>query len=168
MALLKLTILLIKPKIIMKKRYLILLTAIASLQGYSQTPAPATPVANDYGISWYGFLRTDYIWDTRKSASVREDQLNLYPLDKSINAGDGNDANAVGQSNFLSVVSRLGVKVKGPDVWGAKVSGTLEADFFGNFEVPFKSIEKLIVPSAAEIEINNRARSAKLRIAEKK
>jgi 16S rRNA (cytosine1402-N4)-methyltransferase len=34
--------------------------------------------------------------------------------------------------------------------------------------VPFKSIEKLIVPSAAEIEINNRARSAKLRVAEKK
>jgi 16S rRNA (cytosine1402-N4)-methyltransferase len=46
--------------------------------------------------------------------------------------------------------------------------GEPERDFFGNFEVPFKSIEKLIVPSAAEIEINNRARSAKLRIAEKK
>lgn len=41
-------------------------------------------------------------------------------------------------------------------------------DFFGNFEVPFKSIEKLIVPSTEEIERNNRARSAKLRIAEKK
>ena len=46
--------------------------------------------------------------------------------------------------------------------------GEPERDFFGNFEVPFKSIEKLIVPSAAEIEINNRARSAKLRVAEKK
>jgi hypothetical protein len=121
-------------KIIMKKRYLFLLLSIASLKGYSQTPAPAAPAANDYSISWYGFVRTDYMWDTRKSAQVREDHLNLYPLDKSINAGDGKDANAVGQSNFLSVVSRLGVKVKGPDVWGAKVSGTLEGDFFGNFE----------------------------------
>ena len=46
--------------------------------------------------------------------------------------------------------------------------GEPERDFFGNFEVPFKIIEKLIVPSAAEIEINNRARSAKLRVAEKK
>lgn len=43
-----------------------------------------------------------------------------------------------------------------------------EKDFFGRFEVPFKLIGKLIVPSAAEIKINNRARSAKLRIAEKK
>jgi 16S rRNA (cytosine1402-N4)-methyltransferase len=46
--------------------------------------------------------------------------------------------------------------------------GEPERDFFGNFSVPFKNIGKLIVPSEAEIKINNRARSAKLRIAEKK
>ncbi|WP_202390744.1 16S rRNA (cytosine(1402)-N(4))-methyltransferase RsmH [Flavobacterium sp. Sd200] len=46
--------------------------------------------------------------------------------------------------------------------------GEPERDFFGNFEVPFKSIEKLIVPTEEEIQINNRARSAKLRVAEKK
>jgi 16S rRNA (cytosine1402-N4)-methyltransferase len=45
--------------------------------------------------------------------------------------------------------------------------GEPERDFFGNFEVPFKIIEKLIVPTAAEISMNNRARSAKLRVAEK-
>ncbi len=46
--------------------------------------------------------------------------------------------------------------------------GEPERDFFGNFSVPFKSIEKLIVPSDKEIKENNRARSAKLRVAEKK
>jgi 16S rRNA (cytosine1402-N4)-methyltransferase len=46
--------------------------------------------------------------------------------------------------------------------------GEPERDFFGNFSVPFKSIEKLIVPTDEEIKENNRARSAKLRIAEKK
>lgn len=46
--------------------------------------------------------------------------------------------------------------------------GEPEKDFFGRFEVPFKNIGKLIVPSEEEIKINNRARSAKLRIAEKK
>jgi len=45
--------------------------------------------------------------------------------------------------------------------------GEPERDFFGNFSVPFKTIGKLIVPDADEIKINNRARSAKLRIAEK-
>ena len=45
--------------------------------------------------------------------------------------------------------------------------GEPERDFFGNFSVPFKTIGKLIVPDSAEIKSNNRARSAKLRIAEK-
>ncbi|MBP1223709.1 16S rRNA (cytosine1402-N4)-methyltransferase [Flavobacterium sp. 1355] len=45
--------------------------------------------------------------------------------------------------------------------------GEPERDFYGNFSVPFKTIGKLIVPDDAEIKINNRARSAKLRIAEK-
>lgn len=45
--------------------------------------------------------------------------------------------------------------------------GEPERDFFGNFSVPFKTIGKLIIPSDEEIKINNRARSAKLRIAEK-
>jgi 16S rRNA (cytosine1402-N4)-methyltransferase len=45
--------------------------------------------------------------------------------------------------------------------------GEPERDFFGNFSVPFKLVGKLIVPTDAEIKINNRARSAKLRIAEK-
>ncbi len=45
--------------------------------------------------------------------------------------------------------------------------GEPERDVFGNFEVPLKKVGKLIIPSAEEIKRNNRARSAKLRIAEK-
>jgi 16S rRNA (cytosine1402-N4)-methyltransferase len=45
--------------------------------------------------------------------------------------------------------------------------GEPEKDAFGRFEVPFKAVGKFIIPSKAEIKLNNRARSAKLRIAEK-
>lgn len=45
--------------------------------------------------------------------------------------------------------------------------GEPEKDMFGNFTVPLKKIGKLIIPTQEEIKINNRARSAKLRIAEK-
>ncbi len=45
--------------------------------------------------------------------------------------------------------------------------GVPEKDVFGRFFTPFKPIGKLIVPSDQEIEKNNRARSAKLRIAER-
>jgi 16S rRNA (cytosine1402-N4)-methyltransferase len=40
-----------------------------------------------------------------------------------------------------------------------------EKDFYGNVYLPFKKDGKLIIPSYEEIKQNNRARSAKLRIA---
>tara|TARA_B110000971_G_scaffold185087_1_gene193083 strand:+ start:2054 stop:2953 length:900 start_codon:yes stop_codon:yes gene_type:complete len=43
--------------------------------------------------------------------------------------------------------------------------GEPEKDFFGNIEVPMQKVGKLIVPDVKEVKINNRARSAKLRIA---
>jgi len=43
--------------------------------------------------------------------------------------------------------------------------GEPEKDFFGNISVPLEKVGKLIVPTPQEIKRNNRARSAKLRIA---
>ncbi|NKI30409.1 16S rRNA (cytosine(1402)-N(4))-methyltransferase RsmH [Croceivirga thetidis] len=48
-----------------------------------------------------------------------------------------------------------------------KFEGQAEKDFYGNIDVPLKKINGLITPSTEEIEKNNRARSAKLRVAEK-
>lgn len=45
--------------------------------------------------------------------------------------------------------------------------GEPEKDVFGRVEVPFKPVGKFIIPTEEEIAQNNRARSAKLRIAEK-
>ncbi|MDR2385913.1 MAG: 16S rRNA (cytosine(1402)-N(4))-methyltransferase RsmH [Tannerella sp.] len=46
--------------------------------------------------------------------------------------------------------------------------GRAEQDVFGNFNSPFKLIGKMIVPTEKEAIANPRARSAKLRIAEKR
>lgn len=45
--------------------------------------------------------------------------------------------------------------------------GEPEKDVYGKVSVPFKKVGNLIVPSSSEIKNNNRARSAKLRIAER-
>ncbi len=45
--------------------------------------------------------------------------------------------------------------------------GEPEKDFYGNFSVPLKKVGKMIIPNQKEIKQNNRARSAKLRIAVK-
>ncbi|MDH3697788.1 MAG: 16S rRNA (cytosine(1402)-N(4))-methyltransferase RsmH [Flavobacteriaceae bacterium] len=48
-----------------------------------------------------------------------------------------------------------------------KFEGEVEKDFYGNPLAPFKGIGKMIQPSTDEIAENNRARSARLRIAER-
>lgn len=48
------------------------------------------------------------------------------------------------------------------------VEGTVEKDFFGRVQTPLRAVNnKVIVPTEEEVERNPRARSAKLRIAEK-
>ena len=115
----------------MKKTQLILTGVVAVLFGnilFGQEKP------KEWDVSLYGFARADYIFDSRKSAYVREYNLNLYPLDVAKDT-NGEDKNATGSSNFLSVTSRIGVKFKGPDVFKAKISGNIEGDFFGNTEV---------------------------------
>ncbi len=45
--------------------------------------------------------------------------------------------------------------------------GKIEKDFYGNYSIPFKKVGKFITPSEEEIRHNPRARSAKLRVAER-
>ena len=47
------------------------------------------------------------------------------------------------------------------------LEGAIEKDFYGNILTPFKVLEKGLTASADEVERNPRARSAKLRVAEK-
>jgi 16S rRNA (cytosine1402-N4)-methyltransferase len=47
------------------------------------------------------------------------------------------------------------------------LEGKIEKDFYGNILSPFKVIEKGLTASVEEVERNPRARSAKLRVAEK-
>ena len=46
--------------------------------------------------------------------------------------------------------------------------GEPEKDFFGNTNVPLQKLGKLIIPNQEEVKTNNRARSAKLRVAKLK
>ena len=48
-----------------------------------------------------------------------------------------------------------------------KFEGEPDKDFYGNSNVPFRKVGNLVVPSKMEVKTNNRARSAKLRIAER-
>jgi len=102
--------------------------AFASAQTLSEPPK--------YGISFSGFLKTDYFLDTREGVSIREGHFLLFPRNISPDA-NGNDIYASPSFNFLSIQTRLTGRITAPDAFGAKVSGILEADFFGNENAVF-------------------------------
>lgn len=76
----------------------------------------------------------------------------------------------LGEGGRLSLISyhSLEDRLVKRYIRAGQFEGEPEKDFYGNIDVPFKKVGGLIVPSKDEIALNNRARSAKLRIAERK
>jgi len=92
-----------------------------------QLSAQETP---SFGIRFSGFVKTDFWYDSRQVIGSREELFLFYP--KKIQAGaDGKDLNAGGNFNFTAITSRITGKISGPDAFGAKTSGLIEADFSG-------------------------------------
>lgn len=85
----------------------------------------------NFGITFSGFVKNDFFYDTRQTVNIREGHFLLYPSPVLYDT-DSNDINANPSMNFLSIQSRLSGKITGPDAFGAKTSGLIEADFFGN------------------------------------
>lgn len=84
-----------------------------------------------YGISFSGFVKSDVFYDTRQNVSIREGHFLLYPENEFMDANN-KDINAGSNFNMLSIQSRLRGVITGPEAFGAKTSGVIEADFFGN------------------------------------
>lgn len=83
-----------------------------------------------FGIEFTGFVKTDIIWDSRQTVSIREGHFLLYPSNELLDE-NGDDINKKANFNFLNVQTRLLGKISGPDALGAKTSGLIEGEFFG-------------------------------------
>ncbi len=84
-----------------------------------------------FGIKFSGFVKSDLFYDTRQTVNIREGHFLLYP-DAINNDINNKDINATPSFNMLSIQSRLKGAITGPNAFGAKTSGLIEADFFGN------------------------------------
>lgn len=82
-----------------------------------------------FGINWSGFIKTDIFFDSRQTISAREGHFLLWPAAERLDE-NGVDTYARSNFNILSVQSRLTASISGPDAFGAKTSGLIEADFF--------------------------------------
>ncbi|MDD8026691.1 MAG: hypothetical protein PHI34_09250 [Acidobacteriota bacterium] len=91
-----------------------------------------------FGITFSGFVKTDLIYDSRQTVNLREGHYLLYPKPVQTDA-DGRDVNAASSFHMLSIQTRLLGKITGPDAFGAKTSGLIEAEFFGSTEAAINS-----------------------------
>jgi hypothetical protein len=96
------------------------------------SPAAATAQQEQpaYGITFSGFVKTDVMYDSRQTESLREGHFLLYPSAPDYDIY-GKDANEKPNFNILSIQTRLQGKITGPDALGAKTSGLMEGEFFG-------------------------------------
>ncbi|MBE0674107.1 MAG: hypothetical protein IH591_05555 [Bacteroidales bacterium] len=118
------------------KKLLFLLLVPALMRPVPSAAQTQGTTAPAFGISFSGFVKTDYFFDTREGVSIREGHFLLYPKEPNLDE-NGVDINAKSSFNFLSIQSRLTGKITAPDAFGAKVTGVLEADFFGNENASF-------------------------------
>ncbi|MGL4491485.1 MAG: hypothetical protein ACRCT5_01435, partial [Tannerellaceae bacterium] len=67
-----------------------------------------------FELDFYGFVRVDGFYNSRKNVESIEGVFSLYPMGPSYDA-DGKDLNAVPDAGIFAISTRLGLDVKGPD-----------------------------------------------------
>tara|TARA_R110001583_G_scaffold22925_3_gene85433 strand:- start:60 stop:1268 length:1209 start_codon:yes stop_codon:yes gene_type:complete len=113
----------------MKKQFLLTLIAIVGITFYGYGQWNATGDSSTFGISWGGFVKADYLADSRQTVNAREGHFLLFPSLSQIEGGQ--DVNEQANFNILAVQTRLTGKIHGPDFFGMKTSGVIEGAFFG-------------------------------------
>lgn len=110
----------------MKKQFLmVLLAGLAVVQfGNAQEKEKKT------AISWSGYVKADYIFDTRRVAAARNGNYLSYPAPINLDA-NGEDKNSELSLQGYAVEARLKASISGPDFFGMKTGGAIEGDFFG-------------------------------------
>lgn len=81
-------------------------------------------------IKLYGFVRNYACFDTRESMTSNSEQFYYMPKDEAFDA-NGDDINEQPNMMLLSITTRLGANITGPEFLGAKTSAKIEADFAG-------------------------------------
>ena len=84
-----------------------------------------------FNFKFYGFVRNYACYDTRESLTSNSEQF--YYMPKNVYDPDniGEDLNAQPNMMLLSITTRLGLNITGPEFLGAKTSAKIESDFAG-------------------------------------
>lgn len=81
-------------------------------------------------VKLYGFIRNYACYDTRESLTSNSEQFYYMPKDEKLDP-KGDDINEQPNMMLLSITTRLGLNITGPEFLGAKTSAKIESDFAG-------------------------------------
>ncbi len=84
----------------------------------------------DFSFRLSGFVKTDYWLDSRSVIAAREDLFLLFPAKRKPDEF-GKDLNGDPVFNFSAITSRTALHLEGPETFGARLTGLIEADFSG-------------------------------------
>ncbi len=84
----------------------------------------------DLNISFSGFLKNDFMFDTRKNVEAVDGLYTLWPSAPSYDA-NGEDINAKGSARMLNITTRFATRITGLQIGEAKIVGYIEVDFSG-------------------------------------
>lgn len=106
------------------KKVLIGLAGLMGLMGSLRAQSP-------FSLEWHGFVNPHYYADSRAVEGGREEMMLFYPKPVLLDSL-GRDLNAGWQANMLAITARMGLRVSGPEMLGAKTGAYLEGDFTGS------------------------------------
>ena len=85
-------------------------------------------------LEFYGFVRFESYFDSYKGLNAANEQFYLVPLYAGMDA-TGKHINETPTYNFSSMATRVGVRINGPEILGAKTTANVETDFAGDLGV---------------------------------
>ena len=88
-------------------------------------------IKSRFTITYGGFIKSDFFYDTRQTVAAREGHFLLWPQKPEFD-DENNDINDASSFNFLSIQTRLNFTVTAPEFFGFKTTGHVEGAFFGN------------------------------------
>ncbi len=113
----------------MRKQVLVSVYFLLAL-GFKSLDAQEEQKINDMDLDFYGFVRSDFFYDSYKGIDAFQEVFYLFPRYNGQDA-DGEDINKQGSANLQAIASRMGVNVTGPEIFGAKSVSNIEFDFGG-------------------------------------
>lgn len=108
------------------KRILSLLFVFSSILAFPQ----GFQTLKNIKFDLTGFVRNDFIYDSRRNLDACDQMFELYPLKPSYDS-NGEDVNAQPSAKFISTFTRLGTRFSGLELGKAQVSAYIEVDFTG-------------------------------------